>query len=641
VRTVFICIFASIVAAGLPPAARAAGTDVGQARAVIDQARGHFRDTTREDVTAARAEALDKMEDLKTILNAAEDHGKAWRDYLLWDRLTTQLNNETGVDRAELEAILRRFDAGYPGLELPAIRRLRVALKRYYRHVLGVNDPRLRDEFARRLEQLEHLVGLLSTSDQGKVLQKISCQLAWAKQHEQVPAMVKAIRDLAPETNAGLAVSRDLLARVTRESIDRAEPLTDCILGTTVYGTSFLAGSMVVVPAPGDGVIRLETRLRGEVDAVGRGYHGPVRASVVGAAPVHATGGILFGPLGFRREPARGHVFVRGRPTAIWTIYGNPLADALVTRVARRRAAKTQQLANYIASRHAEQRLEQQFDEELETRLSALQHAYLKNFRKPLLRHDMFPRVFRAKSHENGAKVDLLLAADAQTGAPHPPPASRHHAALSAHIHETALNNLADKLLGGRTVSDARLAKSLRQLFGAQSDGTVHEQEDDFQIVLASERPLTFTMDDSVLTVKIRADLFMTTTNKYPAMTVTVRYKVHLAGGDVQAQRVGEIDVLPPDFEENAKRRLSARETAARRFITRTLESELKQTYHLQGLSLPDEFGRFGALALTELIVDDGWLKLGADPVTEREQIAEGDDVELTRRHRPGMGQER
>ena len=115
--------------------------------------------------------------------------------------------------------------------------------------------------------------------------------------------MVAAVRDLAPVANVRLIVSQDFIAKTTREPVDRVDPLTDYVLGTTVHGTSHLVGTMAAFPVASDEEVRLEARLQGDADTDGRGYNGPVRANVVGAATVQATGDILFGPDGFHVGP--------------------------------------------------------------------------------------------------------------------------------------------------------------------------------------------------------------------------------------------------------------------------------------------------------------------------------------------------
>ncbi|MFW6170162.1 MAG: hypothetical protein ACODAD_06705 [Planctomycetota bacterium] len=601
------------LANGVTVCATAGADSIDRALTRIRDSRDEFRVTTKVEVAAARSETRRKMVALNQVFNSAGAHGRAWQEYLLLDQLAAQLERGENGDPEALLRILERFRGDHAGLERPESMQLRTALERYYHRTVACDNETSREEFLRRLGQLEKLVGMLSDGFNSKTLQKIGLHLRWLRQREQAPAVVEAVRDLAPGANVRLTVSREFLDRVIPDRVDRVDPMKDCVLGTTIRGTSHLVGNMTVVPLPCQHEVQLGVRLRGEADTSGRGYHGPVRMRVVGTAVVEATGDILFGSEGFRRGATRAHVSATGRPTSMWTTYRSRIADGLAMHIARRRAARTQQTANYIASRNAEQRLKRQVDEEVQTHLDVLQDIYLDHFRKPLLRRRMFPRVFRATSHEQGARLDMLLATDTQTGAPRPGPLPESQTAFSVHIHATAINNLADTLLAGRTIGQSELREFVHYLFTGESQAPSVEQEDQFQIVLADERPLTFHADDSRITLKVRTQRFVTDRAKYPPMNLTIRYTPRWAEEAGLPTWLTELEVLPPGFHKQGDRRMSVREIAARRFISRVLERELTSSNRLGTIAFPDLSTALDDLVVTQLIVDDGWITIGAD----------------------------
>ncbi|MGM0491256.1 MAG: hypothetical protein ACQESR_31395 [Planctomycetota bacterium] len=645
VQTIVPILAVVFLANGVPARATARADRLDRVVMLIRDSRDAFRVTTKVDVAAARSETRRKMMVLNKVFNSGGANGRAWREYLLLDQLAAQLEREANADPEKLLGILERFRGDYPGLERSETMQLRAALQRYYHRAVACGDETLREKFLRRLDQLEELVGMLPDgvipvaddflrreSDQredglrraafhpeksnrlkynGESLQKINAHLAWLRQQEQVPAVVKAVRHLAPAVNVRLTVSEELLDSVIPDRVDRLEPLKDCILGTTVRGTSHLVGDMTVVPVPCQRSVQLGVRLQGEADTTGWGYHGPVQMRVVGTAAVEATGDVLFGPEGFRRGDIRAYVSATGRPTAMWTTYRSRIANGLVTHIARRRAARTRRTANYIASRNAEQRLKQQVDEELQTHLDVLQDIYLERFRKPLLRRQTFPRVFRATSQAQRVQLDMLLGTDTQTGAPDPPPVPESEAALSVQIHATAINNLADSVLAGRTIGQSELREFVRYLFTGESEAPAIEQEDQFQIVLADERPVTFDADDSRIMVKIRTKRFVTSRTKYPPMNLTIRYRPRWAE-EAGLPWLSELEVLPPGFHKQGRRRMSAREIAARRFISRVLERELESDNRPGTITFPDLTTTLDDLVVTQLSADDGWLTIGA-----------------------------
>jgi hypothetical protein len=579
---------------------------------LIDARRAGFRETDQAQVDQARTDAVARMNGLGQMLDRWGSNGQAWKEFLLWDRLSAQLASSTGADEDELVALLERLSASHEGLERPEFMQLRGALSRYYHRLRAVGNDSLASEFAERMDQLSELVAALRDRRDGEQLQKISQHLDWLVRHEQVPDVVLAVRDLAPVANVRVTVSQSFVTQATREPVDRVDPLTDVVLGTTVRGTSHLVGSMAAYPIAGSEAALLEARLTGDADTAGRGYNGPVRANVVGKAAVEATGQILFDAEGFEVGPTSAHVSATGRPTQLWTTCHSRLANGLITCVARRRAQKTQQLGDCIASRHAEVRLRRQVGEELQTRVETLQDSYETRFRNPLLRRETFPRIFEAASHHEGAQLEMLLASAWQTGAFQTPPPSQIAAPFHAQIHETAFNNLASSMLAGRTVSEVELRRFAGRLFGEDAEPSQVRSGDELHIVLADERPISCLVDRSAVTIKIRAKRFIRRRTSYPAMNMMVTYNFVQLDGDLAAQRAAEPEIVPRDFELTGPRRLAAREVAARRLIATMLQRELAESYSLGSVKLPEQSPLGDELLITHLRADNGWLELGA-----------------------------
>ncbi len=488
---------------------------------LIGESRGLFRVTTADDVAAARSASVERTRELDELLDRSAQYGESWKKYLLWDRLLAQLANGAKADPAVLADVLERLDRDEDGLELPAMLRLRAALFRYRQRILDRPDKELPEEFQRRLDQLAEQVSKIGANNLAKPLDTLAEQLHWFQRHEQIPKVVAAVRQLAPQPNCYVFVSDQFVATTTREQVDRIDPLTDCVLGTTIHGTSHLVGAMAAAPVGSQDEIKLVARLRGDATTEGRGYNGPVRADMVGEARIAVDGQIRFGPDGFQVGTATAHVSATGRPTSMWTTCQSRLVSGVITSVARRRAAKTQQLGDCIASRHAEQRLQVQVADELQSRLDKLQQQYLTRFRHPLLRHEMFPETFQASSTDRGAHMRLLLANSYQLGARQPPPSLQPNAAICLRWHQSAVNNLADSMLAGRTLSEVELRNFLNQLRGQAAEQQDASDKDVLYITFADQRPLTCQFDGQIVTLKLRADHFIVNRRRYAPMNVS------------------------------------------------------------------------------------------------------------------------
>ncbi len=455
----------------------------------------------------------------------------------------------------------------------------------------------------------------MATSSSGATLEKIAAHLEWFEQHEQIPAVREAVRQLAPHPNVRVAISQAFITKTTEEPIDRIDPLTDYVLGTTIHGTSHLIGTMAAFPVSSAEAVRLQARLRGEAVTSGRGYNGPVRANLVGEATVQAVGEISFGAKGFHVGETTAQVSATGHPTSMWTTCRSRMASGLITCMARRRSARTQELGDWIASRHAEQQLEMQVGRELQTRVDELQQGYLTQFRHPLVRHRTFPRSFRTTSSAQGVQLDMLLAASSQLGAPAAPPVAMPSATLAVQLHESAISNLATSMLAERTVSEQQVRAFLERLWGAGSAEPPVDEQNMLYINFAGERPITIGVDNQIVTIHLRANSFVVNRRKYAPMNVTVRYRLQRSERGVLATQEEDPEISPPRFETDGPGRLGTREITARKLIANMLQRELAKTYRLDPFMLPKPADVYGTMVVTQLEADDSWVTVGVERI--------------------------
>jgi hypothetical protein len=419
--------------------------------------------------------------------------------------------------------------------------------------------------------------------------------------------------DQRSHPNFRMSVTNRFLAEVTTQPVTSTDPLTDCILGTTVRGTSLTTGQIQVRPVPAEQGMRLRVSLDGQAETWGHGCHGPVRARLVGCAAISASGELGFGPEGFCLHATDAEVSATGRPTQLWTVCRSRAVDRLITRAAWRRAARTQELADYIASRHAEQQLREQLGDELGTRLAELQRDYRERFREPLLRRAAFPRIFTARSDESSAEIALLLGADWQAGSPIEPPAVAGEAAVVVQLHETACDNLAALFLAGETLSEQQIRQTLERWLGQPDSGGAIEAREMLHITFAEERPITLRIEDNKLSLRLRTSGFTANRRAYQPMNVLLQYELRADMGRLVATRVGEPEITPPRWETERAGRLGAREIASRRLIRNMLERELQAEYVIETFRLPRPLDVCGPMCITQLAAAGGWLSIAAD----------------------------
>jgi hypothetical protein len=585
----------------------------------VRSARAEFCPINSHDVAEAKAGLVAATNQLNTRLDASKAHGRSWRDYLLWKRLAAQLAPDASPDLATLSAILARFQGDYDSLEMPVFVRVRHALERYCVRLQDVGRPELREEFLGRLDSLARLMESCDRESGPRCFDKIGLQLLWLQRHGQIPAIVSAVRASACQPNLAVSLSNPFIAAMTAEAVDRTDPMTDCVLGTTVHGMSQTSGQMEAVPVPSRNEVRLQTRFRGTARTWGRGFNGPVRTEVVGNASLFAQGEIQFGPDGFGWKGADAHVSATGRPTSMWTVFRGPVMNGVVTRIAQKRAARTQALSDHIVSRHAEQRLKQQVSEEVRGNLDRIQREYVTRLRNPLLRRDAFPSQFHTESTDAEARLALLIATPCQLGAAEEAPVIQD-AAFALQVHESAIDNLAATFLAGETVSELQIRELIGRLVGQTAADEPVDSTKVLHITLADERPISLQFENQTVTIRMRAQRFIVNRRKYYPMNVLLRYRLQLSSKGVSLTQVDEPEITPPRFETDGPGRLGTREIASRRLIRKMLDRELQKEYVIGTFVLPEPADAFGAMVVRDLVAGNGWLSIASDAAPSSRQ---------------------
>ena len=98
---IIACTFALSLLSGTP---RALAGVFGELPAKVREAKTEFRACTAEDVAQAKVVLGKAVEALDARLESSA-HGPSWKQFLLWERLATQMASETVPDADELSAI--------------------------------------------------------------------------------------------------------------------------------------------------------------------------------------------------------------------------------------------------------------------------------------------------------------------------------------------------------------------------------------------------------------------------------------------------------------------------------------------------------------------------------------------------------
>jgi hypothetical protein len=398
------------------------------------------------------------------------------------------------------------------------------------------------------------------------------------------------------------------------------------ILGTHISGTAHTLGNVSLDLVPNMDRAELRTMLAGRVFSDTVGVNGPVYIYSNAVTDFHASKTLLMDAGGTTSRPATSHASTSTNVHGIAAQRGG----RLVEKIAWKRVGKQKHEAEYVAARHAEARVNRQFDVQSGDLLTGARSDFNEYFRLPLVRRGEFPRLMLFRTSPAKLHLTVLQANPYQLGAPGGPPQVEANHDVTIRVHESMLNNLAGALLAGVRLTQEDVRQIARDLNEGELPPKLQPQpnEEPWSITFANAMPITTQFRDDGFTVTIRGRRFTSGERQFNDMNISVTYKIETADGRARLVRQGDLQILPPGFDPQTDT-LSASQTALRRLIQRRLGDVFEPEIVSEGLQLPGNWEKVGPLALALARAQQGWLNLAwdlpaADQVAQRNASAGG-----------------
>ena len=613
-----IILFAPLAAPDNAPAQSApAQTLPAQIAAAARQSADQLDPGRIADVEASEREFLDANEYLRAHLQrtTSEANAQAWVQYLELDEVLTAIELEARESEiAEKSTRLSHKAIGvHPGLEVPAVTRLRAAAINY------ANALRFRrkENTTRALAiQLGRFADAWSEMDQTPSPDEIATLrllLDLLERTDQNVALVEQSKQQFSSSNLHVTIDESLVERGVNRAVNQCTSVRDCILGTRIVGSALLTGNVTASLQPSIGSIRLQIALSGNVHSDNRGYNGPVRLRTSGDGQVYATRLMQIAESGISLEP----VVTTGSLSTRINAIEHPWK--LVRRIARKKAAQQKPQADRIAHRKFITRVTDAFTEETDGAVSQPMPDLMAEARPYLQRLD-FPEPARdIGSTSDSIYFFATLRKGNQLAAPTTPPPIAQSNQATIQIHESAIDNTIGSILAGRTMSRTELrnlaekTKESDQAQATSADNDADEEEDEeFEIDFDRSRPVIFEAREGQLRVGIRGTRFAQGSRelKRPLEIVAVYQPVKSESGEIVLDRVGEVQINFP-----GTKRLSVGQAGMRGAIKQGFADTFPQNLMDKPWIIPNDAKAeaFRGLNFRPRYFDaqDGWLTLG------------------------------
>lgn len=604
-----------------------------QLAALIDQTKADYQPVTTEEVDQARSRLATSAAELERFLIPGSRRGEAWKTYLEWQGVQESLAAGSDGDLDALRRSLDQLRSGADGLQLAPFRSVAAAMEDY---INLATMARARDQQAfidRQLELLATYLDRYESEPTTRARFEIERRIEFLTGIGRGTELTTALRNRFNHANVRAEISERFLSRVVSDSIYEVGPVRDCILGTAIRGTGRTTGSVSIETVPSLERAALVLRLSGVTCSETLGYNDPVVIRSSGTTPFTATKRIELEDAEFWNYPTKVSATTSTITRSVKK-QGGGLGSRLVEAIGERQVEEKKPRANYIAARHAEERIANNLDEELVPRLQDARYEYETQFQQELDRRNAKPRFVAFSSTDDSVHLDMLQAGRGELGADTAPGEFTAGHDVTVRVHETGAANMASAILAGATLSkqskegnpklSVELPDFLRKAIDkAREEAEAEPAEDDdrefkpWSIVFRRQRPVTFEFADNMVKLRLHAARIQTGDDTYDGWDILVNYAMQVENGELLLNRDGEIEVIPTAFDPADGGGLTNRQVGLRGNLARELNRQAEagrgfpKQIEIDPLELPDDMAEHGPLFVQNAASSAGWLSLG------------------------------
>ena len=509
---------------------------------------------SRQDLLDAKYQVIDAKSDLdKFLANADYETQFGWRAFLKSDQLEEQLRSDA-PDWKSIDEVQLKYRNGYPGLEYPAFVEVREALQKYsYIGKLseaedGTSKKSI-DQYSIALaKSLEKYNSEPSTKNAGRV----AALLDWLERIDRDLDLTDEIRGRHSKPNIMLHLAEHFLQRRFQQDVNDSMYVNEMILKTHVRGTATTRGHVTADVISNPHVAQVDIVFHGNTDTVSVGRQKPVTIHSRSATNLSARKSLFLYPT---RVASQAAVASGTTNTRIHRITpDNRLGRKLVEKIAWKRAGEQKPQTEAIAAFRAARRLEKKIDDQSSDLLSRAREALRSQLRGPLNQRGLIPEHIRTHSDNDAVHIVATQASSGQLSAVTSPPLHAPSSSVVAQIHESAINNTAEKAIAGLTLTDERIVKLMEEMkLDVPDELEITEDDPPWSISFDWNQPVTVEFDDQTMKVSVRGRRFTSGERKLDkVMEMTATYQMESLPQGVVLTRQGDVEVAFPAYKEGA-----------------------------------------------------------------------------------------
>jgi hypothetical protein len=407
--------------------------------------------------------------------------------------------------------------------------------------------------------------------------------------------------------NLRIALAGPLLNRMVPQPPKMENEVQDTVVNVPVYGRSTTYTKLSVRLVPDPRRIRIGLEANGLVDSDTRSTSGPATFYNEGRSTFLVRKLFVIGPQGLSVWPAiaeaeNSYTYLISLET---DFDGVPLVGPLVRGVARNKHEEARGDARAEVEYKVATRARDQLDAEIRPLLTESAQRFEKEQLATLKRLGMEMTPLGLATTEDRIVARVRLGSAEQLGAHTPRPRAPADSWLSMQLHQSALNNVLEKLdLGGRKFTMPELFAWLAEKLGRPQLSHQADLPDDVQITFAKENGVRLRCEDGRVEVVFAIAELTQGRHRWRDFTVRTHYRP-------------EARDLDPRFVRDTTIFLDGKSLRGKpQVLLRTIFSKVLSPN--RELSLLSEKitsdPRIKDLQITQFMVEDGWIGLAYSP---------------------------
>lgn len=353
--------------------------------------------------------------------------------------------------------------------------------------------------------------------------------------------------------NIRVVTTESFLSQLMSDSHTEQGQVTDYVLGANVSGYQTTTTNVSVDLKPSASEARWLIKLSGNINSNTQGVTSQATVYTQGNHSFSASKEVRFNGTNFTTGPGDINVNPHNTTTGVATAFTGRLFGRIADNIAMQETEARRGQAEAIAASRVRERVLPRFNEEVDAAFVKAQGQLKTDLYDHLRETNLYPDAMLFQTTENQFRANTRLMSTTELAANSPPVGFTYPQGATLFIHESEMNNGADRIgLAGKTMDDEQLrahleeffSKALNRKFTIDKPANTEESSDDDDsskppstFVFAENDPIRIRLLDGEFSLIFRAGFQREGGDPIPQQVITVPLSFEVDGSQIHIKR--------------------------------------------------------------------------------------------------------